>query len=89
MSAAEERAEFIVPAELSETAGHHGVRLQPGDRVRLQVVRRTHGEGAAAPSADQPPPETWPPPWVGSIQTGETNLASDARKIMRDESAWD
>jgi len=78
MPAHDSSHEFVVSPELAEAAEHLGVPLHAGDRVRFEVIE---GEQPATPSQREP----WPPAWVNSIQTGETDLGVRAREILRAE----
>ena len=71
--------EFVVAPELAEVAERLGVPLHAGDRVRFEVI--SGGE----PDGDHSSEGTWPPAWVGSIKTGETDLGVRAREILRAE----
>ena len=81
MSTPEESHEFVVSPELAEAAKRSGVELHAGDRVRFEVI-----EGGQRVDDDRPARrEPWPPVWVGSIKTGETDLGARAREVMRAE----
>lgn len=71
--------EFVVAPELAEVAERLGLPLHAGDRVRFEVI---DGEATEGGPASHP---SWPPAWVGSIKTGETDLGARAREILRAE----
>ncbi|NMH97373.1 hypothetical protein [Pseudonocardia acidicola] len=73
--------EFVVAPELAEVAERLGLPLHTGDRVRFEVIEG--GQTDSGPTRREP----WPPAWVGSIQTDETDLGTRAREIMRAEHA--
>jgi hypothetical protein len=79
MPAHDDPHEFVVSAELAEAAERLGVSLHAGDRVRLEVIEGDMSDDG--PSRQEP----WPPAWVDSIHTGETDLGVRARDILRAE----
>jgi hypothetical protein len=75
----EDHGEFVVAPELAEVAERLGVPLHAGDRIRFEVIDGDAVEGGPTSRA------SWPPPWVGSITTGETDLGVRSREILREE----
>jgi hypothetical protein len=72
MGAADEW-DVVVPADpeqLMTELRRHGVRTGQ----RLHVIARESGPG-----------ETWPPPWIGSFDSDESNLGERSEEILRAE----
>jgi hypothetical protein len=73
-----DHGEFVVDEQLAQDFAQRGVgNFHPGDRLRFEVIE---GEIADTPPADAPfvplgQRPDWPPSWVGSIKTGETDLS--------------
>ena len=72
--------EFVVAPELAEVAKRLGVPLHAGDRVRFEVIPGGYADGGEAAQR-----EPWPPAWVGSIHSDETDLRTRAREVMKAE----
>jgi hypothetical protein len=73
--------EFVVAPELAEVAERLGVPLHAGDRVRFEVVDGGDQVTEGGPASRR----SWPPAWIDSINTGETDLGVRAREVLRAE----
>lgn len=73
-SSSDDSVEFVVSHEVAKAAQRDGVRLPEGYRVRLTLITSNDVDPAARDI-----------PWIGMARSGQGDLGSRTKDILREE----